>query len=59
MRNHFGRGRWLGILFVSLIGVGTWTQVSPGQVPIAPKSDAQFDVVVEKDVRVATRDGIK
>ncbi|HEV2948029.1 MAG TPA: CocE/NonD family hydrolase [Gemmataceae bacterium] len=59
MRNHFGRGRWLAILFVSLIGVGTWTQVSPGQVPIAPKSDPQFDVVVEKDVRVATRDGIK
>src|SRR5712692_1588390 len=59
MTNHFGHGRWLGVLFVSVIGFGTWTQVSPGQAPIAPKSDPQFDVVVEKDVRVATRDGIK
>jgi putative CocE/NonD family hydrolase len=59
MRSHFGHGRWLCVLFVSLIGFGTWTQASLGQEPIAPKSEPRFDVVVEKDVRVAARDGVK
>src|SRR5437762_7999050 len=49
----------LGTLLISLL-IGDLAR-SPinGQVPVVPKSEAEFDVVVEKDVRVAVRDGTK
>jgi putative CocE/NonD family hydrolase len=50
---------WLGIFLTSLL-VGALAQSRlNGQAPVVPKNEAQFDVVIEKDVRVAVRDGTK
>ncbi len=50
---------WLGILLLSgLIGEFARSRGN-GQVPVVSKSEAKFDLIVEKDVRVAVRDGTK
>src|SRR5438067_6713114 len=49
----------LGILLISLCAGGMAPSRLKGQVPVVPKSEAQFDVVVEKDVAVPVRDGTK
>lgn len=46
------------LLLVCLALAGLLT-LAPAQTPTVPKSDAANDVVVEKDIRVAVRDGVK